>query len=368
MDLATIENLDSASLSRLSSAAYKDAFEDPTTGKAFAARVDELDKQPAASASAGTVRRAAPAPEFSSDPSFVDEEPSAAVPAVSTVPTPAPAVEPTTEEVHIHRYQPTDAAGRKIGGEQVFRYRTLNDPNDEKSLVRQLTKAHMASSARIRELSRTAKLEEIAASGIPRTPMSTAVPTTIEELSKELIQTRQDAYNAACLAAIAQWQASVNWQRYRNHDNAATIVAAVDKASDDPRDPQSYQRAFERMKDYLVPVAQPAAVSVAPVEEVAPVVAAPAPVPARAMQPAMIATGLSSIDASSEPAIEPVSVVKKGQRFIVNGKVQILNVVDLDKMRGDDLKRLLSNRANAAAANILYEEQSREQAARRTRR
>src|SRR5579863_5210507 len=150
MNTQQISELTNATLDRLTGDEYKAAFEDAATGPEFAAKVEELANGPRSASRANARGDAA---QTSFDPSF--DEPGTAT-ATATAPAPV-----KTDELPLleHIYQPVDSAGRALGSPQRFLYRTLNDPNDEKSLVRQLTKAHMASTTRIRELSRARKIE-----------------------------------------------------------------------------------------------------------------------------------------------------------------------------------------------------------------
>jgi hypothetical protein len=252
MDLQTIEKLTRESVSRLTSEQYLEAFNDQTTGKRFAAKVNEIESAPRTASTPranGRVRQdepSAPAPTPGFDPSF-DEVPkggpSAAVPVAAPAAAPVAATE---EEEKVHSYQPVDRSGKPVGGKQVFKYRTQDE------LIQKLTAAHMASSARIRELSRDRKLDSIAAAGkAPRTQPEKEIPTTVEGLAAELRAQRESNFALSVRAAVNEFQASVDWAKYRSNENAQSVILAVERAGDDPTDPASYQRAFLNMQQFL---------------------------------------------------------------------------------------------------------------------
>lgn len=362
MNLQEITQLTSESVSRLTSDAYKAAFEDVTTGKAFIEKVNALESAPRQSTRpAGNVRQDAPSPraDFSGDPSWsdLDEQPAVAAPAA--VAQPVAVAEPSIElPEKIHRYWPTDRSGKKIGGEQVFKYRT------EAELIEKLTAAHSASSARIRELSRNRKLDEIASAGPTAknfTP-SVEVPKTLEELSRELLEQRQQNFLLSVREALNGFQLSVDWSKYRSEENAKSIVLAVERAGDDPTDPASYHRAFHNMEQFLEPVVPAAA---AP---------APAPVPAVVEQPRTpavrstrtvgVPSGLNS-DNVFNPEVEAAPTKVAGVRLVMpDGKTQVTTLRDWDRLPSDTQRRILKNQSNARAVDALYQEQQELAAAR----
>jgi hypothetical protein len=369
MDLTQISNLTREAVSRMTSEAYLEAFNSPETGDAFRKRIDVIENSPhQATRSNGNVRGAeqpAQSVEQSFDPSFDDVPNDAAV----SAPAPVAAVEPaaTEEELPIleHSYQPLSRDGKPVGGLQKFKYRT------QQELINKLTAAHMASSARIRELSRDRKLDELASGGrATKVPVpSNEVPETIEELATELRQVRESNYFLAVRAAIADFTASAGWNKYRSKENAESIVLAVTKAGDDPTDVASYHKAFAAMKAFIEPVAQPvvpATVDPTPEPVVAPVAAAAT---ARTAQRVGIATGLSLQDGGDDyQPVEPVRSTVQGVKLIIDGKAQVMTLRVWDSLPSETQRRVLRNNANAAAVNALYEAQAVEQAARRSQR
>src|ERR1700678_3124563 len=289
MDLQQISSLTRESISKLTSEQYREAFNDQTTGSAFRQRIDEIENSPRPAATSptranGRVRAdepsTAPAQTQSFDPSF-DDQPTAApdFPAAAAPVAAQPAAQPAAVVTDFsqlpeleHSYQPM-VDGKAAGGRQTFRYRTVNDPNDPNSLVLQLQRAHSYASARIRTLSRDRKLDSIAAAGAaPRTQTEKEVPTTVEGLAVELKAQREQNFALSVRAAVNEFQASVDWAKYRSNENAQSVILAVERANSDPTDPQSYHAAFMQMRGFLEPVVSAAA----PHAEVpAPVVIAP---------------------------------------------------------------------------------------------
>src|SRR5271170_7719638 len=127
MDLQAIAKLTRESVSRLTSEEYLAAHNDEVTGKAFAIKVNEVENAPRTASPARTNGRVradepstAPAQTQSFDPSFDgDDEAPAPVAAPAAAAQPA-AAQPAAELPElIHRYQPVDRNGKKVGGEQV---------------------------------------------------------------------------------------------------------------------------------------------------------------------------------------------------------------------------------------------------------
>ena len=372
LTIEQIQTLDKASLDQMVSDTYKDAFNDPQTGEAFRKRVDEIQNTPRTPAARphgnvrGDISSEQPAsPVF--DPSFDDvpnSGPSAAVPAPAAQPA---AVASTELPEKIHRYWPTNRSGKKIGGEQIFKYRT------DAELIEKLTKAHSASSTRIRELSRDRKLDSIAAAGAaPRIQPEKEVPTTVEGLAAELRAQRESNFVLSVRAAVNEFQASVDWAKYRSNENAQSVILAVERAADDPTDPASYQRAFSAMKAFL----EPAAVAEVPAAAPAPVVEQPQPAAPKAAVPAVrpattarIATGLNNADETSleNPAFEqPIKVV--GVKLVIDGKNQVMDFRSYDRLPSETQKKILRNGANAAAIEALYAAENERRAAARSGR
>jgi hypothetical protein len=357
-----IQSLDKTSLDKMTSESYKEAFNDPTIGEAFRKRIDFIENSPKPAPtprSNGRVRADEPAASTSSfDPSF-DDSPN--LPAEA--PAPVAGVEPvsaaTEDELPIleHRYWPTDRNGKKIGGEQVFKYRT------QQELITKLTAAHMASSARIRELSRDRKLDELASGGTPtKVPVpSNEVPETIEELATELRQVRESNYFLAVRAAIADFTASAGWNKYRSKENAESIVLAVTKAGDDPTDVASYHRAFSAMKAFIEEV-NPNPVA----EQPKAAVAAPAPA-VRAANTPRLATGLSSQDGEEDYTPAAPLNAQPSVGIVVNG-VRITSIAQWDRLSSDAQKRVLRNPSFATVVNRMYDDQAAQQRAARSGR
>jgi hypothetical protein len=367
MNIQEINQLTKASVAKLTSDAYLAAFNDEQTGKIFAQKINDLENAPKSAPTPrpnGRVRAdepaVAPTPGF--DPSFDDSpNPPAAQPATETQPAVA---EPSIElPEKIHRYQPVDHNGRAVGGEQVFKYRT------DAELIEKLTKAHSASSARIRELSRDRKLEEIATAGPTEKNFvpSTEVPKTIEELSRELLEQRQQNFLLSVREALNNWQlGNPEWaEKYRaNPENAKSLVLAISRAGDDPSDPASYQRAFVAMKDFLEPV-----VAAEPIAAPAPVPVVAAPAPAVASTPTHhavgVASGLSDANAFNGPDPFEVQPKVKGMKLVIDGKTVVMDLRTWDRQGSDFQKRALRNPNNATIVNQMYDEQAAQQLARR---
>jgi hypothetical protein len=358
MDSATIEKLTNEQIGRMTSSAYKEAFEDPTTGKKFIEKIEALENAPRTTTRrAGNVRGEEAPASVGFDPSF-DDQPSAQ-PSVAAAAQPAAAVEaelPLKE----HIYQPTDKNGKPCGGRQRFEYRT------DAELIEKLSKAHSAASSRIRELSRNRKLEEIATAGptAKNFKPSTEVPATMAELSAELLEQRQQNFLLSVREALNAFQLSADWAKYRSKENAESIVLAVSRAGSDPTDPQSFHAAFAQMREFLVPEIPE---KIAEVSVPTPVQAAVAVIPEPAVRATRVpmASGLSFADGGD--AYEPAPPLKtvQGQVFTLpDGKKQVFTARDLERMNSDLLKRLLRAPANAQKADILYQQSEDEKLAR----
>jgi hypothetical protein len=353
---------------KMTSEQYRNLFD---TDPEFRVYVDgEYNAAPSTTTrKAGNVRgeepAQTPAQAQSYDPSF-DEQPApvAAPVAVQPAAQPAPVAELPEK---IHEYQPVDRNGRPVGGKQVFKYRT------DAELIEKLTKAHSASSARIRELSRDRKLDSIAAAGAaPRIQPEKEVPATVEGLAAELRAQRESNFVLSVRAAVNEFQASVDWAKYRSDENAKSVILAVERANDDPTDPASYLRAMTNMKEFLVPVAAaPVTATVEPTPaSVAPAPKAPAPAPAvRPSQRVGISTGLSSSDETSleNPAFEqPIKTV--GVKLLIDGKTTVMDFRSYDRLSSDVQKKILRNGSNQAAIEALYAAENERRAAARSGR
>jgi len=375
MDSQAIAKLTRESISRLTSDEYLTAHNDPTTGKEFASKVNEIENGPRTPSTRpqGSVRgpeAQTPAQVQSFDPSFDgDEQPAPAPAPVAAAPAPAQPAAMVTDCSQLpeleHSYQPM-VDGKRAGGLQKFKYRTVNDPNDPNSLVMQLQRAHSYASARIRTLSRDRKLDSIASAGAaPRIQPEKEVPATVEGLAAELRAQRESNFALSVRAAVNEFQASVDWTKYRSDENAKSVILAVERAADDPTDPASYQRAFHNMRDYLEPVSQPVAAPV-PAVEPAPVVVEQPKAPAvRPATTARIATGLNN-DNQFNPEVEAAPVKVQGVRIVMpSGKTEVLTLAAYDKLSTDVQKRILRNGSNQAAIEALTVAEDQAKAARR---
>lgn len=387
------QTLSKQELNAMTSDSYKAAFEGPE-GDSFRKRVAELENQPVQTGRPrGSVRGEEVAPNpaqtFANDPSWadVDEQPAPVV-----APAPAPAAQPVAAVVTnfsqlpelTHEYQPEikdKATGKvtQIGSKQVFRYRTVNDPADQNSLVRQLQQAHAYASVKIRQLSRDRKLGEITDAGVTTTKVprpTDVVPATPEELAKELRAVRESNYALSIRVAANTFLENCQEYatRYRTQANNESLILAIHRANDDETDPEAYMRAFTKMRGVMEPIAaEPTSVVVAvPAPAPAPVAAAPATpaVPAvRATNTPRLATGLSNADStSSNDPFEAVPEKVAGVRLLIDGKTQVMDFRSWDRLSSDSQKKILRNGANATAINALYDAENERRAAARSAR
>ena len=368
LTIEQIQSLDRASLDRMTSDAYKENFDAATNPNAaqFRARIEAIENAPrTATRVRGNVRgeeASAPTPTPGFDPSFDDSpNPPAAQPAAAVEPAAPATVDESLPEL-IHEYQPVDRNGRPVGGMQRFKYRT------DAELIEKLTKAHSASSARIRELSRDRKLEEIAAAGVaPRTQTEKEIPTTVEGLAAELRAQREANYLLSVREALNNFRLSnKEWDKYSgNPENAKSIVLAVERAGDDPSDPASYHRAMANMQQFLEPAvaADPAPT---PDPTPAPVAATPAVPTARAAQHVGVSTGISDANAfnGTDPfEVAPAKVL--GVKLIVDNKTVVMTLQAWNQLPSEKQRRILNNASNANAVESLYlAEDARKAAAR----
>jgi hypothetical protein len=160
MNIQEISQLTHASLDRLTSDAYKEAFNDPQTGAAFRARINEIGNSPRPAPTPrqnGRVRvEEAPAPTPAFDPSFDDQPASAPAAAAPAQPASQP-VATTPGQLLVWEYQPTDAQNRPLGGVQRFKYDPTLPATDPKSLASQLTKSNI----HVRRMANERKIEAI---------------------------------------------------------------------------------------------------------------------------------------------------------------------------------------------------------------
>jgi hypothetical protein len=359
-------------LGQMTSDAYKETFNDPTTGDAFRKRIDIIENAPRTASPArpnGRVRgedtpsQARAASTFANDPSWSDEEQPAS--AVALAPALIAAVEPvaTTEaEQLIWEYQPQDAQGRAVGGIQRFKYRTQDE------LIKKLTAAHTAATVELRKRRTQAVIESVK-----------EVATAYKE--PEFLDPKQypnaEAVNELARNAVANGTLSALNLFKQNHpefvlggDNAAAMVKWVGKSGRNPSDSQTWELAWEALKPYLTveltaaPAAEVPALAPAPVA--APVVTA-APAPARTAQHVGIASGISSIDQfSGDSPIEVAPAKVPGVKLILDGKSIVMDARTWDRQSSEFQKRVLRNSANAVAINAMYDQQAQEAAARRS--
>jgi hypothetical protein len=372
MDLQEIAKLTRESVSRLTSDQYKAAFEDQTTGQQFAVKVNDIENAPrTATRPRGSVRgeeASAPAAivETSFDPSF-DDQPAA--PAAAVVESAQPAAQPAAlAELAIWRYQPKDAQGRAVGGEQVFKYDPTLPVDDPKSLASQLTKAHSNATTALK-----ARKTQAVIDSVKEVATAYKEPTFLDPAQHP----NAEAVNELTRNAIANGTLSALNLFKQNHpefpmgeDTAAALVKWVGKSGRNPSDSQTWELAWQALKPYL---AAPAPEVPAPAPVVAPVAAATAaaapaePAPTRRYP---IATGLSSVDGGEDytPAAPLNAGVKNGVRLTIDGKTQVMDLRTWDRLPSDTQKRVLRNSANAAAVNAMYLAEDERKAAARSGR
>jgi hypothetical protein len=346
----------------------------------FRARVDFLESQPKQAPQPRQNDKApAPAQDFSGDPSWSDTDEVAAAkaklaPAPKADAAPAqPAAPAATEQpaaepkpLSIWRYQPTDSQGRKIGGEQVFRYDPTLPVDDPKSLASQLTKAHKSATIALR----SKKLEQtIASISVSETPFEE--PKLLDDSvpnAKAINDLTEQALGNAVSSALTVFQ--TRHPDYKpNNESAAALIQMVQKSRKNPADPNVWAECWATLKPLLeVPVAA-SVPAPAPAVETKAAAAAPAPAAAaqsEPVQPAIgVATGLSNVDTFNHemPQIVPTTVA--GVKLVIDGKAQVMDLKSWDRLPSDTQKRALRNPANARAVDALYERQQEAQAARR---
>jgi hypothetical protein len=381
MNIQEISQLTPETLDRLTSDQYRAAFDDPTTGKEFVAKVNALEKAPRPRRGAGSTRSAEAiieqAPATSGfDPSF-DESPEAAARAAAPAQPvaevqPAAAAEPKpATELSIWRYQPQDAQGRNIGGEQVFRYDPTLPVDDPKSLASQLTKAHKSATIALR----TRKAQEIIESA-EKVATAYQEPKFLDPKdnpnAEQINQLTANAIKNATLSALNLFQQN-NPAYVRSNENAAALINWVGKSGRDPGDAATWELAWTALKPYLE-VEQPAApvqapVPAAPIAEQPKAAAAAVPAPVRAAAVG-ISTGLSNADILHTDYAQPTSPTTSGVRITLDGKSQVINLKTWESWSSDVQKRVLrgsAGNANSKAIDLLYEQDQQARAARRGR-
>jgi hypothetical protein len=375
MNIQKINQLTHASLNKLTSEQYREAFNDEVTGKAFAAKVDAIENAPRPAAAPrpnGRVRTdepaAAPAPS-GFDPSF-DESPAPAAAPAAAAPAPAPAqpapaAEMPREQMSVWSYQPTDQQGRPLGGVQKFFYDPTLPPEHEKSLASQLTKSNI----HVRRMANERKIQEVVNS----------VKQVASGYKEPHFLTTDQHPEAAALNEITRNTIAIGMQSAMNafrqahpefvfgEANATAMVAWVEKSGRSPVDAQSWELAWAALKPYIA-------------AEPAPIVAqvpAPAPTPGPAAAPVAavpavrhasgVPTGLSNADVFNE---EPIALAPKvqGVRVVIDGKTQVVDLRTWDRIPSDVQKRALRNSSNASAIDALYRAEDERKAAARSGR
>ena len=295
---------------------------------------------------ASTAPVAVPTPGF--DPSF-DDSPNppaaaAAVPADAPVEAVAPAAVVPPVEVPAElpektfEYDITDKKGRKIGGRQVFKYRT------ESELIEKLKTANINVRVMVQEIREKQLLEgtELPEETTAAQPLSLRPVMTAEERAATEAKLQDPAE-----AARAQYQLDQDDNRriqnelltsnfesrvllalesFKNRnreyvptpDNAAKLVGFIERRGLDPTLVKNYQKAYDALREngsldgFENQVPEPVLAPVPPTvreEKTAPVATVPVVEPARisevppppAVRPAApVPTGLSNADSTSD--------------------------------------------------------------------
>jgi hypothetical protein len=372
------ETLSKQQLNAMTSDEYRQNFDGPS-GDDFRKRVSELESQPAPTGrKRGSVRgeeAVAPTPGMSSfDPSF-DEQPTAPAaapgqPAAATPaqPAAAPAAKPTGE-LAVWRYWPTDAQGRKIGGEQVFRFDPTLPPEHEKSLASQLTKSNIHAVRMAKERKVEAVIDEVKQVATGYKPPVFLTREQHPEFEALNAVTRDTINNGTQSAMNAFRMAHPEF--VASDSNAVALVRWVEKSGRNPVDAQTWELAWAALKPYLA-VEAPDPVAAESVAEVPAPAPAPAPVaatPAPAVRPAQsvgIASGFSNADSTSDGLfVEPTKVL--GVKLAIDNKILVMTLAAWDRLPSHTQKRILRNSANAAAVESLFtaNDAARQAAARR---
>lgn len=389
----------------------------------FIARVNEIGDAPVqrkatteASAASKELAAARARAAAGFDPSF-DDDPNAPRPAVAPVTpiapvtpaaavvaevpahlviVPAPVVETPALKKFEVRYQPTDATGRPVGGEQVVKYEAATEISQDHPLIQQLIKNHSAATAELRRLRAGALTSDTevpenstkfptmteffvlnaeqrvaleAEAADPSTGAAARAKLADSARNAALNQSQEDIFTVRAQLALANFKAN-NPDFYRCNENATAIINYVTNKNLDPTDENNLQKAFDILREagalYGRPVtnqpAAPALVTEAPIvreEKTAPNTQVPVVEPARigeatppqATRPvSQIPTGLSNIDIQTdgepnEVAIESQLVYK---RVLKDGNGRPTGVVEtyvgieaLDKMPAAELRALL---------------------------
>jgi hypothetical protein len=373
MNIAEINQLTRVSLNKLTSEDYLAAHNDPTTGKQFAAKVNELENapRPAATRPAGNTGTP-PTPGMSSfDPSYDEnpndgpsaapvverargvrgrtEQPASAQPAAASEPAAQPAAEPGT--LLVWEYQPTDSANRPLGGLQRFKYDPTLPNEHPQSLASQLTKSNIHAV----RIAKERKIQDVL-DGVKRDATAYVEPTllTVSDHPEyaALNELTRNAVQNATMSALNVFKQN-HPEFVLSETNAAAMVGWVSKAGLNPGDAASWERAWKALKPYI---GEATSTTDVPVVVATPAeVPAPAPVaaPAVASHTLGAATGLSDADVFNE---EPVAVTTKvqGVKIVLDGKVQIVDLKSWDRMPSEQQRRVLKIQSNAQAIDALY--------------
>ena len=344
MNIQEINQLTKASVSQLTSEAYKEAFNDPTTGRQFAEKINALEnapQTPTATRPHGNVRGPEPATPASTsfDPSFDDAPaPAAAAPA------PAPTQPAAPGNLAVWEYQPADGQGRPVGGLTTIQVRSISaeraptivgQPVDQGTLVRN-------DCVEGKEDSGVHRVCETRGTGY-REP---ALLSTFDHPEAEAsMQMTQNAINNGVMSALNLFK-----QRHPEfvlgEANAVAMLKWVEKSGRNPADGQTWELAWKSLRPYLLD----AEVQAAEVPAPAPKAAAPA---VRTNTTARVGTGLSNADTfNDEPVVAPATV--QGVKLTIDGKTVVMDLRSWDRQSSDFQRRALRNPSNASAIDALY--------------
>ena len=344
MNIQEINQLTKASVGKLTSDAYLAAFNDPQTGKDFAAKINALENAPRAAVAPrpnGRVRADEPAAETpastSFDPSF-DESPTPA-PAAAAAPAPAAAA---PGNLAVWEYQPKDSQGRPVGGLQRFKYDPSLPNEHPQSLASQLTKAHSCATSALKEKKTREFIESVGPEDtdyVELKRLTTFEHPEAESLNAVIESTLENGVRSA-LNLFKQSHPEF----VLGEANAAAMVQWVAKSKRNPASGATWEAAWTALKPYLLP-------------DEAEATPAPAPVATKTtptVRSAGVPTGLSNTDVFNE---EPVAVVRasvQGVNLVVNGKSTVMDLAGWNRLPSDAQKRILRVTQNAAAIDALY--------------
>lgn len=333
------------------------------------------------------------------DPSFDDDPNKTVAPlyaVIETVPAviePAliPAVVPPVELPELrHEYDIADKKGRKIGGRQVFKYRT------DANLIEQLTKSNISLRVMIQEIREKQLLEgtEAPAEATVAQPLQLRPrlsederkdwkiklldPATAAQAQYHLDRDDDRAVQNDLLVGNLESRIMLALESFKNRnrdyvpsqENAVKLVGYIERRNLDPTDARNYQRAYDVLRENGSiddasgnQATEPVLVQVPPTvrEEKTVPNAAPVEVPARisestpppARPVAAIPTGLSSTDQISDtanalPAPHWLTIRVWLKDSKGNPTSQFQEFHDLDAINHSDdkfLKRLISDQS-----------------------